>query len=93
MAKPAAGAKPTKGAPFVPVSVITRLLAEPIQQHGIAEVARRAKVTTRMIWGWRHGESSWVTFAVTDRIIIHVLDEPALWYLDPDLAAAYQEIA
>lgn len=92
MAKLATGVRPTKGGPFVPIAVVNRLIDEPLRQHGVLGVASLARVTSRMIWGWRHGETAWVTFNVADRIIIDVLDEPSLWYLDPELAAVCEEI-
>lgn len=90
----ATGRRPTQlqRGPWVPAPTLVRLLAPVIADRGVMHVAALAGVTTRMIWAWTHGETAWVSFAVADRVVTDVLDEPGLWLTDAELAAVYSEL-
>lgn len=78
--------------PLVPARILARLLQPAIDSDGIEAVADRIGISPRQIMRWRSGEAERATFDIADRIIVDVLNEPALWYLDPELAAVYEEI-
>jgi hypothetical protein len=85
------GRKPNYGGPWVPAAVIVRLLELVFREHGVQAVAQRLGIDQRRLNVYRKGWSHWVSFEVADRIIVDVLDDPALWYTVPELAEVYAQ--
>jgi hypothetical protein len=85
------GRKPNYGGPWVPAAVVVSLLEPLIVELGVQGTADRLGVDQKRLNVYRKGWSHWVSFEVADRIIVDVLDDPALWYTVPELAEVYAQ--
>jgi len=73
--------------PMVPASVLAELIGPMVDRDGgPGQLARRAGVPDRRIYGIVTGRQQWVGFDVADRIITYGLGDPSLWRSVPELA-------